>query len=102
MENNQAITIQTLLMKQLVSQDPNNIVSDMGGEKVVLSIENGKYYNLGVMGSHIWDLIKEPVTLSVIVDTLMKDFNVAKEICEEQVLSFLSHLLEERLIQMKE
>lgn len=102
MENNQAITIQTLLMEQLVSQDPNNIVSDMGGEKVVLSIQNGKYYNLGVMGSHIWDLMKEPVALSQIVDILMIDFDVSKEICEEQVLSFLSHLLEERLIQMKE
>ena len=32
-----------------------NIVSDMGGEKVMLSIENGKYYNLGEMGGEIWE-----------------------------------------------
>nr|WP_141504346.1 lasso peptide biosynthesis PqqD family chaperone [Paenibacillus luteus] len=89
-------------MEQLITQDPNNIVSDMGEEKVVLSIENGKYYNLGAMGSQIWDLIQEPVTIQHVVEALLKEYEVSKEVCEEQVLSFLSHLVEERLIQMKD
>jgi hypothetical protein len=102
MTKSQAITIQALLMEQLVVQDQNNIVSDMGGEKVILSIENGKYYNLGVMGSQIWDLIKQPVTISQVIEGLLQQFDVEKEMCEEQVLSFLTHLLEERLIHIKE
>ncbi len=102
MTKSQAITIQALLMEQLITQDPNNIVSDMGEEKVVLSIENGKYYNLGAMGSQIWDLIQEPVTIQHVVEALLKEYEVSKEVCEEQVLSFLSHLVEERLIQMKD
>jgi hypothetical protein len=102
MTKSQAITIQALLMDQLITQDPNNIVSDMGEEKVVLSIENGKYYNLGAMGSRIWDLIEEPVTIQHVVEALLKEYEVSREVCEEQVLSFLSHLVEERLIQMKD
>lgn len=102
MTKSQAITIQALLMDQLITQDPNNIVSDMGEEKVVLSIENGKYYNLGAMGSRIWDLIEEPVTIQHVVESLLKEYEVSREVCEEQVLSFLSHLVEERLIQMKD
>ncbi len=101
MTKNQAIIISTLLLEQLIVQDSNNIVSDMGGEKVVLSIENGKYYNLGMMGSQIWDLIKEPVAISAVVEALLEQYEVAKEVCEEQVLSFLSHLLEERLVHIK-
>jgi hypothetical protein len=102
MTKSEAITVQTLLLEQLVVQDENNIVSDMGGEKVILSIENGKYYNLGVMGSQIWDLIKVPVTIAHVIEALLQQFEVAREICEEQVISFLSHLLEERLIHIKE
>lgn len=102
MTKSQAITIQTLELQQLIMQDSNNIVSDMGGEKVILSIENGKYYNLGVMGSQIWDLIKQPATVSNVVEALLQEFDVAREVCEEQVLSFLSHLLEERLVYIKD
>ncbi|OBZ12329.1 MULTISPECIES: lasso peptide biosynthesis PqqD family chaperone [Bacillales] len=102
MTKNHAITIQALFLEQLVVQDENNIVSDMGGEKVILSIENGKYYNLGVMGSQIWDLLKVPVTISQVIEALLEQFEVAREVCEEQVVSFLSHLLEERLIHIKE
>ena len=30
----------------------------MGGEKVMLSVKNGKYYNLGEIGGEIWELIR--------------------------------------------
>lgn len=96
------ITHQTGLKEQHVSQNKNNIVSDMGGEKVILSIENGKYYNLGIMGSQIWDLVAEPLTFSSIVDSLINEFDVTREVCEEQVLSFLTHLLEEQLLEVSE
>ncbi|WP_407946311.1 lasso peptide biosynthesis PqqD family chaperone [Paenibacillus alkaliterrae] len=96
------ISTHTLLLDQLVVRGDNNIVSDMGGEKVMLSIENGKYYNLGVMGGQIWDLVDEPVTIASVVDSLIQEFDVEKAQCEEQVLLFLSHLLEERLLQIIE
>ncbi|OME83939.1 metallophosphoesterase [Paenibacillus sp. FSL A5-0031] len=102
MIKSQTTAIQALMLEQLIVQDTNNIVSDMGGEKVILSINNGKYYNLGLMGSQIWVLIKEPVTITNVIDALLQEFEVAREVCEEQVLSFLSHLLEERLIYIKE
>ena len=34
----------------------------MDGEKVMLSIEKGKYYNLGLLGGVIWELIESPIT----------------------------------------
>lgn len=102
MTKSQAITIQALMLEQLIVQDLNNIVSDMGGEKVILSIENGKYYNIGIMGGQIWDLIKEPVSIWHVIEALLQEFDVTREMCEEQVLSFLSHLLEERIIHIKD
>jgi len=43
-----------------VVQKPGAIVSEMNGEKVMLSVENGKYYNLGRQGGRIWELIASP------------------------------------------
>ena len=51
-KNKKYITIQT------ISQIKGNIVSDMSGEKIMLSIEKGKYYNLGEIGGEIWELIQ--------------------------------------------
>ena len=47
---------QNISLNQTLSQVKGNIVSDMGGEKVMLSVNNGKYYNLGEIGGDIWDL----------------------------------------------
>ncbi len=76
-------------LAQTVIQVKGNIVSDMGGEKVMLSIENGKYYNLGEMGGEIWELIQDKITVNEIIVTLLSKYDVEKSVCEEQVVTFL-------------
>ncbi|MBZ5749683.1 lasso peptide biosynthesis PqqD family chaperone [Metabacillus rhizolycopersici] len=86
----------------IVTQGEGNIVSDMDGEKVMLSIENGKYYNLGEMGGVIWDLIKIPTSINQLVNTLLSQYEVKKSECEEQVMTFLNMLHDEGLIKVEE
>jgi hypothetical protein len=85
-----------------VVQIKGNIVSNMGGEKVMLSVKNGKYYNLGEIGGVIWDLIDEETSIDQLVTKLMSNFNVTQNECEEQVISFLELLSEEGLIEINE
>ena len=80
------------------SQSPGNIVSDMDGEKVMLSVANGKYYNLGELGGEIWELMKEPITIQELVTTLQSQYNVDPTDCNEHVTDFLSQLLEQGLV----
>lgn len=87
-----------LAMTDIVTSCKENIVSDMGGEKVMLSVKNGNYYNLGHIGGQIWDAIAEPVSLRELVDRLMNEFEVDREQCEEHVYLFLEHLRKEGLI----
>lgn len=96
------ITNHKLLFKHMVVQGKGSIVSDMGGEKVMLSVSNGKYYNLGEMGSEIWDLIESPIKIEILIAKLINQYNVEKSQCEEQVLDFLELLLNEKLIQVQE
>jgi hypothetical protein len=83
-----------------VNQVKGNIVSDMGGEKVMLSVNKGKYYNLGEIGGDIWELTEEQIAVDQLVATLLSKYNVVQSECEEQVISFLELLLEEGLIEI--
>jgi acetylornithine/succinyldiaminopimelate/putrescine aminotransferase len=96
------VKIQQLSLTNLVRQGEGNIVSDMNGEKVMLSITNGKYYNLGDMGGEIWDLMKESISINQIITILLSKYEVDQSECEEQVTSFLKHLHEEELILVEE
>ncbi|WP_431800732.1 lasso peptide biosynthesis PqqD family chaperone [Halobacillus andaensis] len=89
-----------LALNLLVSQAEGNIVSDMGNEKVMLSVENGKYYNLGEMGGVIWELIESPVTIAEVVESLLAQYEVGRAECEEQVTAFINKLSEEGLIEV--
>lgn len=75
-----------------------NVVSDMDGEKVMLSVHNGKYYNLGEVGGLIWELLDEPKSIQELVDRLTEEYDVSREECESQVQSFLDLLTKEELI----
>ena len=81
-----------------VVQGEGNIASDMDGEKVMLSVRHGKYYNLGKTGGLIWDLMQELTSVSQLIQNLMAEYNVEQAECEEEVLSFLELLLREDLI----
>jgi hypothetical protein len=94
------MVINTIIsLKDIVVQGEGNIVSDMGEEKVMLSVKNGKYYNFGEVGGEIWDLIKSPTSITKLVDALTASYEVDESACQQQVLSFLEHLLNEGLIE---
>ena len=85
-------------LRDHITQAEGNIVSDMDGEKVMLSIKNGKYYNLGTIGGVIWDYIQKPILVEDLIAKLQSEYNVEAEQCKEDVLPFIEHLLEENLI----
>jgi hypothetical protein len=87
-----------ILLETKIAQIPGNIVSDMDGEKVMLNIGNGKYYNLGEMGGVIWDMIKESITVDLLINKLLKEYEVDKKECENHVRAFIIMLFAEGLI----
>lgn len=88
--------------KALVSQKSGNIVSDMDGEKVMLSIQSGKYFNLGEVGGEIWGLIREPISICNLVKSIQSQYDVTQDECEQQVTAFLNQLIEEEIVIVEE
>jgi hypothetical protein len=92
---------QHLTKETVIVQTDGNIVSDMDGEKVMLSIQNGKYYNLGEIGGEIWELIPEPTAIYRVIEQLQAQYEVEPAECIEQVIAFVQQLIEEGLIEIK-
>jgi hypothetical protein len=89
-----------IALEQIVVQAEDAIVSDMNGEKVMMSVSKGKYYNLGEVGGRIWELMAEPTTVGNMIDLLTAEYDVSREVCEEQVAAFLDQLRGEELIRV--
>lgn len=83
-----------------VTQSKGHIVSDMGNEKVMLSVKNGKYYNLGEIGGVIWDSMEQPISVQQLVYSLINEYDVEEVVCEKQVIDFLEGLLAEGLVEV--
>lgn len=92
------IKSRAITIDQIVVQVEGNIVSNMAGDKVMLNVQNGKYYNLGETGGEIWERMNEPIPIRKLVESLENDYDIKKEACKEQVMNFLTSLADERLI----
>lgn len=96
------MSVEFITADDLIMQSEGFLVSDMDGEKVMLSIENGKYYNLGQIGGRIWELAASPVTVAGMVEQLVTEYEIEPELCEQQVHTFLKQLISEGLVQVKQ
>lgn len=93
------MSVDTMALSGLFVQSEGYLVSEMNGEKVMLSIENGKYYNLGQIGGRVWELIESPASIGDVVDRLVTEYVIEPEDCQRQVRQFLQQLKAEGLIQ---
>lgn len=76
------------------------ISSEIDGELIMLSIENGKYYGLNTLGSYIWKLLESPHSVHHLCEKLTDDFVVSQEQCEQEILTFLNKLATDNLIKV--
>lgn len=68
-------------------------VTDLAGEKVMVDFDSGKYYMIKGVGNDIWDMIQaEAVSPEEILERLLKEYDVTREVCSESVYSFLDRL----------
>ncbi|MCE7992571.1 MAG: lasso peptide biosynthesis PqqD family chaperone [Roseivirga sp.] len=72
--------------------------SEIDGETVMMSVEQGNYYGLNQVGTEIWKLIESPIKVEDICKALVKEYKVEQDTCEKEVLSFLNDLTSEKIV----
>jgi hypothetical protein len=87
-------------LSSVVVQSKKVLASAIDGEVVMMSIEAGTYSALDAIGSVIWDILKEPRSVSDICEILMERYEVERDRCEEEVLAFLKGLASDETIEV--
>lgn len=75
--------------------------SEIDGETIMMSIDNGKYYGLNTVASRIWEIIKDEPLLSELIDKLVEEYDIEKKQCEIETQEFLFNLIENKLIKIE-
>lgn len=88
----------TIQEKTFYRRNPDLIFSDMDGETVMMSIQNGEYYGLDEVGSRIWQLLENPESAETLTQKLIEEYEVSQETCLSDVMEFLNILAEKQLI----
>jgi len=74
--------------------------SQIDGELVLMSVENGFYYGLDSIGADIWGRLEEPVSLEQLVDQLCKEYAGERSKIRQDVQSLLDDMCTQRILQV--
>lgn len=91
----------TIVLNSVIAGKKEIAIADMDGEVVMMSLETGKYYNLGSMGTIIWGMIENPVSVETIISKLLDKYEVTQQQCEAEVISFLNAMAKQGLLEIK-
>ncbi len=84
---------------ETILQRNNNILFNVvDGEVVMLSIENSEYYGFDLIGSRIWELLENKITLGEIITKLTNEYNVEDYKCLQETSFFINSLLKRNLL----
>lgn len=87
-----------ITLSTTIQRNPEILASDLDGEKVMMSIQQGEYYGLGKTGTFIWDHIEKSITLKELVTLITKKYNVSQEQCFNDIKPFITDLIEKELV----
>jgi hypothetical protein len=74
------------------------ITAEVNDEIVMMSLEQGEYFGLGAIGSRIWALLEQPMTVAVLCDRLITLYAVDVKTCQRETLDFLQELYAAEII----
>jgi len=64
----------------------------LGNNLLMMSVDQGKYFNLNGVGRRIWEILEYPTQPDTIVRQLVEEYDVPVEMCAIEVGDFLRKL----------
>lgn len=87
-----------LTIHDVVAKRDDQVEADIGSETLLMRVDSGRYYSVEETGRAIWTIIDGRTPVKAIVEALLEQYDVDRETCEAQTLSFLDDLLAQNLI----
>ena len=74
------------------------ISTDMDGETVMMSIEQGNYFGLSGIGPLLWDYMESPISCESMVQKIVDKYEVDETTCQSDLVEFVGQLLESGIV----
>jgi hypothetical protein len=75
------------------------LAQELEGETVILDLASESYFGLNEVGTRIWALVEEGQSREAVVDTLVDEYDVERDVLEKDVSELLDQLNEAGLIE---
>jgi len=72
--------------------------SEIDGDVIALSIDKGMCYGFNEVGSRVWQILEQGVSIREISDLLVREYDVDSATCEEEVARLVGELHAEGMI----
>lgn len=90
-----------LTLNSKVSVAKDVVSCDLVEEAALLNLKDGIYYGLNPVGARIWNILQKPVQVSEILDTMVEEYDVEKDVAEADLMELLGQLLERELVKVE-
>lgn len=77
------------------------LATEFGDEVVILNLRDGVYYGLEDVGTRIWQLLQQPVSVLTIREAIVAEFDVESARCERDIRLLLTDLVARRLVEIR-
>lgn len=78
------------------------LISRVAGETVLMDARSGEYFGINKVGTAIWELLENPLTLEALVEHLLGVYAVDPAVCIAEVDQFLSLLQAKKMLLIEE
>jgi hypothetical protein len=92
----------TISSRSVIATVQHQVSCDLVGEVVILNMKDGMYYGLNAVGARIWSLLEEPRSVADIHAVLLDEYDVDPQLCEAQLVTLLTDLAANGLVEIKE
>lgn len=75
---------------------------DLQGEAALLNLKNSTYYGLNAVGTRVWQLLQQPITIGKLCEALVGEYAVDPARCEADVKGLLEQLAKQGLLDIRE
>lgn len=87
-----------LQAQTVIRRNPDLVSTDLDGEVVLMSIEQGNYYGLERTARRIWEMLEQPQALDALCVQLSREYDAPSEVIESDVKTFLGKMAKERIV----
>jgi Coenzyme PQQ synthesis protein D (PqqD) len=85
----------------IVSAAPEQVSCALADESAILNLKNSVYYGLDPVGTRIWSLLQQPISVAELRDTILDEYDVEAARCETDLLDLLETMRDEGLIRVE-